>query len=327
MILAGDIGGTKTNIAFFEEGDPSFTPLALRTYQSRDYAGLEAILEDFLARDRYRPKRACFGIAGPVRDGYCEASNFHWEVDSRRVAAQLRIDRVGLLNDLEATAYGVGILRPESLYTLHAGSPYPGHAALVAAGTGLGEAFLFWDGQQHHPGACEGGHSEFGPRSELEIKLLRYLYTQYDHVSYERIVSGPGLFNIYQFLRDTGACAEPRQFADELAAQQDPSPLISSAALRGAPEICVRALDLFVSVYGAEAGNLALKVWATQGVYVAGGIAPKILEKLKDGTFISAFFDKGRFRSVMETLPVYVVLDDKTAMKGAARYASKLSAD
>ncbi|MGI8783110.1 MAG: glucokinase [Acidobacteriota bacterium] len=318
MILAADVGGTKTNIALFSEG--CYEPLRQASYPSRGAPDLETIVREFLKGGSEVPTRACFGIAGPILDQRCVTSNLPWIVDGPKIAAEFGFGGLRLINDLEATAYGLSVLESSSLFTLNSGVPYPGHGALVAAGTGLGEAFLFWDGQTHRPGACEGGHTDFGPRNQEQIALLQYLYGRYDHVSYERILSGPGLHNIYEFLRDSGRADEPADFAAGLP-KDDPSPAISEAALRGHPEICVCALDLFVQIYGAEAGNLALKVMATHGVYVAGGIAPKILEKLKDGTFLQAFRDKGRFRKLMDTFPVYVVLDDKTALKGAAHFA------
>jgi glucokinase len=268
-----------------------------------------------------RVKYACFGIAGPVRHGRCEATNLAWVVDAHQLARELAIETVTLINDLEANAYGIAVLEPKDFVVLNEGAPdEEGNAAVIAAGTGLGEAGLYWDGKQHRAFACEGGHADFAPRSALEIELLRYLLPQFEHVSYERVLSGPGLYNIYKFLRDTGRGEEPAWLTEEMR-QHDPSAAISQAALAGKCALCMQALDLFVALYGAKAGNLALTIMAAGGVFVGGGIAPKILGKLTDGTFMAAFTAKGRLKPVLEAMPVRVILNDKTALLGAARCA------
>lgn len=322
MILAGDIGGTKTILALFDA--PGRT-VAERIYPSRDHAGLGEIAFRFLSETGLTARRACFGVAGPVKNGICRTTNLPWIVDAAQLAADLGIRSVELINDLEATGHGIPSLAEADLVTLNEGAPDAvGNAALIAAGTGLGEAGLYWDGREHRAFASEGGHAGFGPRDDLEIELLRYLLGRFGAVSWERVVSGPGLHHIYLFLRDSGRGEEPPWLADRLRLE-DPPEVISKAALEGSSPLCVGALDRFVSLYGAEAGNLALKVMATGGVFVAGGVAPKILPKMKEPRFLEAFFSKGPMRPLLEAIPVRVILNEKTALIGAARYAARSS--
>jgi glucokinase len=324
MIIAGDIGGTKTNVALFEtDGEKLGVSVAERSFPSNAYVSLEAILDEFVAEHRPIITHACFGVAGPVADGYVETTTIAWNVSARSLAEALRLERVGLVNDLEATAYGVEALDASQLYTLHAGegAEPEGHRALIAAGTGLGMAGLFSLAGQYHPIASEGGHLDFAPRNRTEIDLLLYLFGKLGgRVSYERVLSGPGLFNIYSFLRDAGFAEEPVWLAAELAAGDAPA-AVSKAALEGRSELASKALDIFVDIYGAMAGNLALMLKPTGGLYVGGGIAPKILEKLKDGAFLRAYRDKGRLSFVVEPIPVHIILDDRAALYGAARCA------
>ncbi len=321
MILAGDIGGTWTRLALFEATGGHLVLVAHETFPSRGHGGLEAIADRFVSAHGHRVTRACFGVAGPVVQGRVRATNLAWDVEGRQLARALDIEAVALINDLEATAHGLAALEPKDFHTLNPGGPgAAGNQAIIAAGTGLGEAGLYWDGSQYHPFATEGGHADFAPRGELEIELLRYLLRGLDRASAERVVSGPGLYRIYRFLRDTARGEEPAWLAEELR-QGDPPRVVSEAALAGRSGLCAQALDLFVSLYGAEAGNLALKTMATGGVLVAGGIAPRIVEKLKDGSFMEGFVAKGRLRPVLSAVPVQVVLNDKTALLGAARYA------
>ncbi len=321
MILAGDIGGTKTNLGLFEVKDGKLQPHLQRSFPSKDYVGLEAILTAFMQQAQQSPEAACFGIAGPVVGGQCITSNLPWIVTADKLASTLQLKEVMLLNDLEATAYGVFELKPEEMVTLNQGVAAQGNAGVIAAGTGLGEACLFWDGQRYIPSASEGGHVDFAPRNSLEIELLRYLLKQYDHVSVERLLSGPGLLNIYNFLRDSGYGQQTPTVVARFATQ-DPSSAISAAALSGECQLCLKALNIFTQIYGATAGNIALFLKAVGGIYVGGGIAPKIIEKLKDGTFMAAFTDKGRFSSLMGSIPVRVIMNDKTALLGAARVAA-----
>ena len=323
LVLAGDIGGTKTHLALFSLQNNNLKSEVQKTFSSQEYSGLEPVLEEFLAGGDYSIGRASFGIAGPVVDGKVKTPNLSWIVDSVKIAETLKLPAVSLLNDLQATAYGLFTLESDQFFVLNEGViRRPGNKVLIAAGTGLGETILFDDGKNYHPLASEGGHADFAARDELEIELLRYLIGRYGHVSYERIVSGPGLLNIYEFLKERAELEVPGWFEKEMAAAKDRSALISQAALAGEPEIAVKALDMFVSSYGAEAGNLALRGKAIGGVYVGGGIAPKVLNKLKDGTFMQAFNDKGRYRELVSSIPVYVVLNEKAALRGAAYHAS-----
>jgi glucokinase len=322
MILAGDIGGTTTRLALFQMEDGRPFPRIHTDYPSKKYPGLEGIVSEFLGQNPTALEGACFGIAGPVNRGRVETPNLSWVVDGAHLAHEIGVKEVFLLNDLEATAYGIASLSELDFAILNEGSPNAsGNRAVIAAGTGLGEAGLFWNGRSHLPFASEGGHTDFGPRDEVEAELLATLIRRFGHVSYERVVSGPGLFNLYQFLRDTGRGEEPGWLAKKLG-EGDPSALIAGTAMDESSELCALALDRFVSLYGAEAGNLALKFLALGGVYVGGGIAPKILAKLKGPAFLNSFVDKGRYRKLLEGVPVRVILNDKTALLGAGRFAA-----
>jgi glucokinase len=327
VILAGDIGGTNTRLAFVEERDGRLVPVAEATFASREHASLETVLRQFVAARRLPVTCAAFGVAGPVKHGRCDATNLPWQVDARLVAREIGLQSVGLINDLEANAWGIPALQPEDFAVLNQGeADAEGNAAIISAGTGLGEAGIYWDGRRHRPFATEGGHTDFAPRNGLEMELLEYLLRQFPRVSYERVVSGPGLVNIYRFLRDAGRGEEPPWLAEKMR-RQDPGAAISVAALSGKSDLCIQALDLFVSLYGAEAGNLALKLLATAGVYLGGGIAPKIIDKLRDPVFMNAFTAKGRLRPLLQAMPVRVILNAKTALLGAARFAALGTAD
>jgi glucokinase len=323
LVLAGDIGGTKTNLAIFSVRGEKLHVESSRSFQSKQYSGLTPVLQEFLEGSRDAVGAACFGIAGPVVDGKVKTPNLPWLVDSAKIAQVLKLDGVTLLNDLEAAAYGIFSLENDEFYSLNEGAMYDaGNKALIAAGTGLGQAILYDDGRRFRPLASEGGHGDFAPRSELEIELLRYLKGRFEHVSYERVVSGPGLFNIYRFLTESRGMEEPNWLAQRIADGDDPSAEVTRAALANEADICVKTLDLFVSVYGAEAGNLALRAKAVRGLYIGGGIAPKILDKLKDGTFMRAFLDKGRYTDFNAGIPVHVVLNPEAPLRGAAYYAA-----
>lgn len=343
MILAGDIGGTKTNLALYDWKTERVEPTREESYASADYASLEEILEEFLnpppepsdkkddeAQDAPAGQEplildaACFGIAGPVIENTSKTTNLPWVVDGAALSKRFTISHVRLLNDLEATAYGMLVLRPDEADVLNAGTPpkTKGAMALIAAGTGLGEAMLFWDGKTYKPMPSEGGHSSFAPTSDLEIDLLRYLRTQHTHVSYERVLSGMGLHAIYEFLRDTKK-NEPTWLAEKIKVG-DPAAIIAEAGLKKQAEIAVQTLDMFATIYGAEAGNLALKAMALDAVYVGGGIAPRLLAKLKDGMFMKAFADKGRYKKLLAGIPVRVITNPKAALLGAASVAAQL---
>lgn len=320
MILAGDIGGTSTRLAFFKVQGGRLTPVLEARYPSREHQSLNEIVSAFVSAHTLTVQHACFGIAGPVRHGRVETSNLAWVVDAETLARELGLEKVGLINDLEANAYGIAALEEKDFAVLNAGAPDSvGNAAVISAGTGLGEAGLYWDGRRHHPFACEGGHADFSPHDEVEVELFRYLMGKFGHVSYERVLSGPGLHHIYEFLRNTGRGEEPAWLTEEMR-HQDPSAMISQVGLEGRSALCVQALDLFITLYGAEAGNLALKMMATGGIYVGGGIAPKIIQKLQGPSFMEAFTAKGRFKSLLDAIPVRAILNDKTALLGAARY-------
>jgi glucokinase len=326
MILAGDIGGTHARLAFFDVLNGHFNLLSGSVFPSRDYRGLDEIVAQFVSSANLRPDAACFGIAGPVRNGRVEASNLPWTVDSKRLAEELKIRTAVLINDLEANAWGIPALDPQDVVRLNQVKGAPaGNQAVIAAGTGLGEAGMYWDGFEHHVFASEGGHADFAPRNELEVELLRYLRGRFGHVSYERIVSGPGLVNVFHFLRDTGRGTEPKWLTEEMA-HSDPAAAISHAAIQSQCGLCEQAVDLFVSIYGAEAGNLALKIMATGGVYLGGGIAPKTLSKLAGPLFMQAFLSKGRMQPLLESIPVKVITNDNIALLGAARFSVAKSA-
>ena len=321
MILAGDIGGTNTRLGLFEADGKKPRPVAIQTYPSPQFASLGEILKDFAPREMKLVDTACFGLPGPVVDGAVVTPNLPWKVTIAEVQAAIGDASVELINDLEANAHGVSTLGEKDLVTLHEGSPKAsGNAALISAGTGLGEAGLHWDGENWQPFASEGGHVDFAPRHDLEAAMLGWMLRQHEHVSYERFLSGPGLHNIYRFLIEYGCGQEP-DWLNEAIAEGDPGAVISHAAMEKGSEICQTALDLFVNIYGAEAGNIALKMLATGGVFIGGGIAPKILSELRKPHFMEAFLTKGRMRPLLEGVPVKVIVNDLTALHGAARVA------
>lgn len=323
-VLAGDVGGTKINLGLFAAHGGELRCLRLRSYPSQELDGVLTPVRQFLSAGVPRLHAAAFGVAGPVRNGRAPITSLPWIIDADELRGVLGIARVELVNDLQATAYGVLTLAASDFLVLNAGDARPGNIAVIAAGTGLGEGMLFWDGGQYQAAPSEGGHVDFAPRNALESELLSFLWERHGHTSYERLVSGPGLVNIYRFLRDTGRGAEPPWLAVRLR-DQDAAAVIAEIGLRAEVPLCAQALDMLVAIYGAEAGNLALKALATAGVYVAGGIAPKIRAKMADGTFMAAFRDKGRMGLLMDLMPVRVVLRDTTALQGAAFYAARLA--
>ena len=321
MILAGDIGGTHARLAFFDVSNGHYRLVSASVFPSREYSGLDEIVCKFVDDASVHPDAACFGVAGPVRNGRVETSNLPWIIESESLAGELKLRKTVLINDLEANAWGIATLDAKDVVTLNQvkGNPL-GNQAVIAAGTGLGEAGMYWDGRQHHIFACEGGHGDFAPCNDLQIELLQYLAAQHGHVSYERVLSGPGLVNIFNFLRDTKRGTEPAWLTEEVR-DGDLAAAISRAALEGTCPLCAQALDIFISIYAAEAGNLALKLMASGGVYLGGGIAPKVLPKLAEPRFMKTFADKGRMQSLLESMPVRVIVNDKTALMGAARCA------
>jgi len=311
LLLAGDVGGTKTDLAVYSaEGGPR-KPLAQAEFHSASYPSLEAIVKEFLANVDEPVDRACFDVAGPVIAGHAKITNLPWEIDDTSLRQELGLDSVRLLNDLEAIARAVPILKSDDLHTLNSGEPVPGGTiAVIAPGTGLGEAFLTWDGSRYGAHASEGGHTDFAPSDQTQDELLQYLRKRCGHVSYERVCSGVGIPNIYEYLRDSGFAQESSEIAEQLGAAADRTHVILDAALHPTHPcpLCVGTLDLFIAILGAEAGNLALKVLATGGVYLGGGIPLHVLSALDNGRFQEAFQRKGRFADLLADVPVHVIV-------------------
>ena len=325
-VLAGDIGGTKTNLALYAlEGGDELCLVREASFPSAQYAGLEAVIADFRSRETDAAIAAgAFGIAGPVLDGRVEATNLPWKVDTPGIRRVIGGGPVRLMNDLEATAYGALFLPAAEILTLNTGKARRGNCAVIAAGTGLGQAFLFWDGQGYRPAATEGGHVDFPPRNEKEVELLRFLRKQHDgRVSSERVLSGPGLVNLFNFLCQV----LQRPVAETLRARlqtEDAAAVIGEAGVTGSCRTCAEAVDMFVSLYGAQAGNLALTVMSVGGVYIGGGIVTRLLPKMTSGGFMQSFTDKGRFGQLLQDMPVRIMLNPKAAQIGAAHAARAL---
>lgn len=336
MILAGDIGGTNTRLGLFEGDEARPVQQTEAVYPSQSHNSLEAIIKKFLAEHPVDIKYACFGIAGPVMGNRCRATNLPWQLDGGSIAKTFGLDSVILINDLVANAHGIAVLGPEDSATFNEGDPKArGNEAIVSPGTGLGQAGIFWDGKRRHPFPSEGGHSDFAPRNDLEWELLGYLRNFYGRVSYERILSGPGLLSLFRFLRDTGRGEEPDWLAEEMETS-DPAAVISRAAFSGKSPLCIKTLELFLQILGAEAGNVALKFLSVGGVWLGGGILARWLKEMggslenipahqpRPAVFMGTFTDKGRFKPLMEKIPVRVILNDKTALLGAAHHALEL---
>jgi len=320
LILAGDIGGTKTSLGFFELESGVFRTKRISSYPSEDYRDFKSVLKEFTKGHNADLQGACFGIAGPINHGICRATNLPWIVDQSALKRVLKSKDVFLINDMEATAYGIQALPKKAFAVLNPGDREPkGNIAVLAAGTGLGEGMLIWDGKRYRAVASEGGHADFAPCNKIELDLCRYLFGKFGHTSYERVLSGPGLMNIYEFLKEKDAMPEPAWLKKELI-QDDSGSVITQNALKGQNKLCEKTMDLFCAIYGAETGNLALKFLARGGVYLGGGIAPKIIHKLQDGVFKKAYLNKGRFSELLSKIPVYVILEEKTALYGAAMY-------
>jgi glucokinase len=334
MILAGDVGGTKIDLALCKFDRGQLVTVHEHKFHARDYPGLVQVVDAFLEEcktslgEPASVLAACFGVPGPVRNGRLKLTNLPWVLDANQLTDELKIKHVFLINDLEANGYGIDELTPEQILVLSPGDPAAeGNRGLIAAGTGLGEAILVWNGHSYLPMASEGGHSDFAARTEDEIELLRYLYkTLGGRVSSERVVSGLGLANVYAFCRDVKKIPEPQWLKDRMQSE-DPNAVIGELGEAGTSDLCVQALDIFVSAYGAEAGNLALKILSTGGMYVGGGIAPKLLKKMQDGTFMKAFTDKGRLSDLLVQTPVRLILESRAALMGAAAYAEARAAE
>ncbi len=321
MLLAGDIGGTKTKLAIFSSQNELKAPIYEETFPSIYYTSLEALVREFLNHISYPIEQASFGVAGPVAKGKAKITNLSWVMDEQELQEALNIPSVYLLNDLDAMAHAVPHLKQEDLYTLNTGvAQEQSPLAVIAPGTGLGEAFLTWNGTHYQTHATEGGHTDFAPTNKLEMEMLEYLLRRFTHVSYENVCSGIGLPNIYAFFKTMAKYEEPDWLSTQLAAAADPTPVIVTAALNkeAAPKICIETVKTFVSILGAEAGNLALKVLATGGVYIGGGIPPRILSFLEDPAFLKAFCNKGRFSGLLTNIPIHVITNTQVALLGAA---------
>jgi len=327
MFLAGDIGGTKTNLAVYAyEDHDRLVVKKTGSYPSKDHATLAEIIRLFLGDSHPEIRRACFGVAGPVKGGVVQVTNLPWVVNAAALQAELNFQQVSLLNDLEANAYGINTLLPHELLPLNpkADPRQVGNRALIAAGTGLGEAGMFWDGVAHRPFPSEGGHASFAPNDSIGDELLMFLRKEHGHVSWERVLSGMGMKNLYRFFRQRSGVAEPEWLAAQLQ-NGDLGYVVTQAGLAGRDAVCVDALDCFTRNYGSEAGNLALKLLALGGVYIGGGIAPKMLTKMQSPIFLEAFYHKGRMSPLLQSTPVYVILNDKTALQGAAWFAAHVA--
>jgi len=322
MLLAGDIGGTKTNLAVYAAESGLGAPLAESTFPSRRYGSLEALIADFREHTNLPFNSAVFGVAGPVVDGRAVVTNLPWRMEEEGLRASLGVKSVKLLNDLESIANAVPSLEAKDLHTLRPGKAVQNAPiAIVAPGTGLGEAFLTWERKRYKAHASEGGHASFAPSDGEQCDLLRFLLDKIGHVSYERVCSGLGIPNIYAFYKETGRHPEETWLAEKLATAPDPTPVIVETALaRPDCAICRATLEMFVAILGGEAGNMALKVLATGGVYLGGGIPPRILSVLESGRFLIEFTAKGRFADLLQNVPVHVILNPKAALLGAASY-------
>ncbi len=326
-ILAGDIGGTKTNLAIATIKETRTLLQYEGSFPSKNHPNLEDLIRLFLenaANEGHKtPNYACFGVAGPVREGIVQVTNLPWTVSAERLKEHLHFTEVHLLNDLEANAHGIRTLQSDEILSINPRADFSqrGNQALIAAGTGLGEAGLVWDGNRHIPFATEGGHASYAPNDSTGDELLAFLRKERGHVSWERVLSGLGIQNLYRFFRSRSGIPEPQWLTAALS-KSDFGATISHAALSGTDLVCTEAIDYFVKNYGAEAGNLGLKMLSVGGMYIGGGIAPKLLQKIQGGGFLSAFCHKGRLSPVLETMPVYVILNAKTALQGAARYAA-----
>jgi glucokinase len=323
MILAADVGATKTYLGLFDCADDKLHTISVENFPTQSYPTFEAMVLEFLG-GRRDVETAAFGIPGPVLSGRVNATNVPWQLETSQLARRLGVPDVHLLNDVTATGYGVRVLEPSELMTLNQGNAGNTQTqALIAAGTGLGQCVLHWNGTEQEVFPCEAGHADFAPHNALLAELLAHLLQRYPYVCVERVLSGPGLVSIYEFLRDTGRGAELPAIADAMR-EGDPASAIASAAERGECELCFHALNLFVIAYGAEAGNLALRAMALGGVYVGGGIAPKICKVIAGGEFLRAFLEKERMESLMPQIPLRVILNDRTGLMGAACYAATI---
>jgi glucokinase len=332
MLIAGDIGGTKTDLAIFSNEAGPLVPLAQTRVPSADYPSLQSIIKEFLAKEKKPVDRACFAVAGPVIGGRVKTTNLPWMIEENSLAEELNINRlsVRLINDLEAIAHAVPILRPTDVETINYGEPVPkGAIGVIAPGTGLGESFLTWDGSSYRPHSSEGGHADFAPTDQRQIGLLEYMLKKFDHVSFEHVCSGIGIPNIYNYLREVERMPEEPEVSALIDSSHDRTAAIVEHALAGdanCSKLCAATLDTFVSILAAEAANVAVKVLATGGIYVAGGVAVHTLAALKQPAFLQSFIRKGRFAELMSRIPIHVVVGP-AGLAGAAAFGLKSSPD
>lgn len=320
-ILAGDIGGTKVNLALFEMSKAGIRIVKADHYPSKEFGSLTDIIQDFLKTHKEAsPSAGCFGVAGPVVNGVSAITNLPWFVSAEEISNVTSVSNVMLINDLEATAYGLACLQENDFRTIHEGTHNSGNIAILAPGTGLGEAGLFWDGKFYHPFATEGGHSDFSPRNGIGIELYEYLSAIHEPVSWEHIISGPGIFSIYKFLRDIKNYAEPAWLKEEIESE-DPSAAISEAALTNKEAICAETMRLFIMYTARESSNLVLKMKATGGLFLGGGIPPKISTLFSSQAFIENYYDCDRLLELVKSVPIKIIMNDKAALFGAAYYA------
>ncbi len=327
VILSGDIGGTKTRLGLYVLTSNQQKTIVEEVYQSKNYSEFECLISNFMGKyPNYRIDAACFGLAGPVIEGVCKTTNLPWTIEVYKLQELLDCEYVSLINDMQAQATGVLALNSKDLITLTSTSTLPktGNKGIIAAGTGLGESLLYWDGCTFKAVASEGGAVEFAPRNKLQIELLDYLLQRFNHVSYEKLLSGQGILNIYSFLKDTGYDNEPYWLKDLLEASDNPPATISDIALARKNSLCEKTIDIFVSIYGSEAGNVALRFMTLGGVYIGGGIAYKIAKKFTSGGFVSSFCDKGTFSGLMESIPIYIISDPNVGLWGALLQAKTL---
>ena len=321
VILAADVGGTKTNLTLFQIQGGDLVPLKEKSYSTKKYKSFLEMVATFHTADMPKINGICLGVAGPVIRGKVYGTNFPWAIDSEEISRELHIRSVSLINDMEANAYGLAALQEKDFETLKSGTKIPGNAALISPGTGLGEAGMFWDGSHYHPFACEGGHCDFSPRNELDIKILQHFQKKYEHVSWERLISGPGILELYVFLRHISGIKEPQWLSNQMS-QGNPSAIITGTAMEGKDSVCVETLDVFIRFLAIEASQLALKFKATGGIYIGGGILPKIITGINRDVFYNNFVQSGRLNALLEMVPVKVILNEKTALLGAAYYGA-----
>ena len=323
IILAGDIGGTKTNLSLFKLKGAQLSPLLEKTFSTRDFPSFDAILNSFMKeeKDLSQIDSICLGVAGPVIEGKVSGTNFPWELSEEEIRKTTGISHIYLINDMEANAYGLGILKNEESIEVKKGSHIGGNKALISPGTGLGEAGIYWDGTYYHPFATEGGHCDFSPRDEQDIALLKYLQNLYGHVSWERIISGPGIYTLYQFLLKEKNEEEPAWFTEKLEGNT-PAAVISESAKDGNSPLCTETMDLFFRYLAIETSQIALKFKATGGIYIGGGILPKVLELLDKERFVDNFLQVNRMNPLLETIPIYMITNVDSPMYGAAFYAA-----